>query len=285
MGTHQDTSARPRSLLWRTHLDVLPVDAEVARRAGYLVVRSPSNPGHYWGNLLLFDAPPGAGDGRRWESLFASEFAADGQVRHRTFAWDDTTGALGRAREELLPAGYELERTVALVAAAGELRPHARANRDVEVLALDGGDGDRDLWKQVVELQVAGRDPGFPEDPYRAFCRRRLADLRVLFSAGRGAWWVALDPTRREVLASCGIVCTEQRARFQTVDTAAAHRRRGICSRLLVEAAARTAGRHGTREFVIGADPDYHALGIYESLGFRPAEHVTGACLTPPPER
>jgi hypothetical protein len=32
---------------------------------------------------------------------------------------------------------------------------------------------------------------------------------------------------------------------------------------------------------VIVADPDYHALGLYESLGFERAERVAGCCRWP----
>jgi GNAT superfamily N-acetyltransferase len=77
----------------------------------------------------------------------------------------------------------------------------------------------------------------------------------------------------------------EERARYQAVDTAADHRRQGVCSRLLVDAARTIAERHGCRRFVIGADPHYHALGLYESLGFRPVERVAGAYLQPPEHR
>jgi ribosomal protein S18 acetylase RimI-like enzyme len=148
------------------------------------------------------------------------------------------------------------------------------------VRALDL-DADDDLWDQVVELQVAGRDEQFEEQMYRDFRRQRLVDKRVLFRAGRGAWYVALDPGQSEVLGSCGVVVTGGRGRFQAVDTAAAHRRKGICSRLVVEAAHSAAEIHGARRFVIAADPGYHALGLYESLGFRRAERVAGVCRLP----
>jgi ribosomal protein S18 acetylase RimI-like enzyme len=72
------------------------------------------------------------------------------------------------------------------------------------------------------------------------------------------------------------------RARFQAVDTAAAYRGRGICSRLTVEAARRTAELRPIDHFVICADPGYHALGLYESLGFVRAEEVAAVLLTPP---
>jgi GNAT superfamily N-acetyltransferase len=141
---------------------------------------------------------------------------------------------------------------------------------------------DEELWEQVVELQAASRPATVPEDEYRAFARRRLHELRRLFAAGRGSWYVALEPERDEVVASCGVVVTGERGRFQAVDTAQVHRRRGICSRLVVEAGHLAAERHGARQLVIAADPDYHALGLYESLGFEPRERSCGVCRHPP---
>ena len=98
MAPGKTPEARPQSLVWATDLDVLPSDKAIERRDGYLAVRSPRNPSHHWGNMLLFDNPPDAGDGGRWEGLFAGEFASHPQVRHRTFAWDRSDGATGLAR-------------------------------------------------------------------------------------------------------------------------------------------------------------------------------------------
>jgi ribosomal protein S18 acetylase RimI-like enzyme len=265
-----------RSLAWATDIDVLPLDATTTRGEGYWTVRSPSNPTHYWGNFLLFDEPPRPGDRSRWEACFAAELAAGATSAHIAFGWDRIDGATGVASSEFVAAGYELEPTVALVARPRELRPHARANLDVVVRPLDARPGaDEDAWAQVIELWVTGRDPSFEESEYRPFARSRLTDLRGLFVAGRGAWWVAELP-RGEVAGSLGIVVTGTRARFQTVDTAERHRRHGICSRLVVEAAQRTVASDPVEHFVICADPDYHALGLYESLGFFAVERVTG---------
>jgi ribosomal protein S18 acetylase RimI-like enzyme len=272
----------PRSLVWATDLDVLPLDRVVERREGYVVVRSPTHPEHYFGNLLLFDEPPSAGGAVRWERLFEEEFRAEPRVCHRTFAWDRVDGVLGEAREEFLSRGYFLENTVGLVAEAGRVRAHPRENRDVQVRSLQPfEDADTGLWEQVVELQVASRDESLEEDQHRTFTRTRLRDLRALFRAGRGSWYVALDPSGREVVGSCGVVVTGSRGRFQTVDTAAEHRRRGVCSRLVVEAAHRSTEQYGTEWFVIAADPGYHALGLYESLGFEPTERVAAVCRQP----
>src|SRR4051794_21426460 len=118
----ESSALRPRSVGWATSIDVLPLDAVVERYDGFLVVRSPGNPSHYWGNLLIFDDPPGDGDGARWEALFAEAFADEPRVRHRTFAWDCTDGDIGAARSAFVDRGYELDASVALVAPTAELR-------------------------------------------------------------------------------------------------------------------------------------------------------------------
>ena len=272
----------PRSLVWATDIDTLPHDRVVERRDGYLTVRSPDNPAHYWGTLLVFDEPPAAGEGPRWEALFDEAFGDDPRVRHRTFAWDRSDGVTGAAQEEFVARGYALEESIGLVAEAPNVQAHPRENRDVAVRVLDPAAGaDEELWAAVVELQVASRDEVHEEHSHRAFTRARQAGLRTLFRAGHGAWYVAVDPESGDVAGSLGIVVTGGRGRFQVVDTALAHRRRGICSRLVVAAARHAIDAHGAERFVIVADPGYHALGLYESLGFERRENVFGVCRWP----
>jgi ribosomal protein S18 acetylase RimI-like enzyme len=265
-----------------TDIDVLAIDHTVTRRDGYLVVRSPTNPMFWFGNFLVFDDAPRPGDGERWERLFEREFADEPRVRHRTLRWDRPDGEIGAMTEEFTARGYDVESTIGLVAEPGELAPHPRANRDVTTRPLDPTTGgpDEPLWSAVIEIQVAGREDQVSEDDYRAFSCTRQDELRALFGAGRGAWYVALTPDG-EVAGSCGIVATGDRGRFQAVDTAAAHRRRGICSRLVVDAAAHAAAEDCPRTLVIAADADYHALGLYESLGFRRRERVSSVCRRP----
>jgi len=53
-----------RSLGYRTDLIFPRFDGEIIDREGYLVIRTPTNPTYFWGNFLLFQNPPGAGDFR-----------------------------------------------------------------------------------------------------------------------------------------------------------------------------------------------------------------------------
>jgi ribosomal protein S18 acetylase RimI-like enzyme len=270
----------PSSLVWATDLDVLGLDRVIERRDGFLLVRSPGTPTFYWGNFLLFEREPLPGDRARWEALFEEAFGDEARIEHRAFGWDRADGTVGAGREEFGEHGYDVEETYGLV--AERLTPHARENREVEVRALDPAEGaDEELWAAVAEVQVAGRDEGHDEATFRVFSRERLDDRRACFRLGRGAWYVALDPTTGHVAGSCGVAVTNGRGRFQVVDTALAYRRRGVCSRLVVEASRHAAEHYGAERFVIVADADYHALGLYESLGFERREHVFRVCRRP----
>jgi len=267
------------SLVWATDVDVLAPDHTLQRRDEYWVVQSPSNPTFWWGNFLLFDEAPAPGDGDRWERLFAQEFRERPEVTHRTFAWDRVNGELGAAEQELAAAGFVLEKNSGLIAPAEQITEHPRANREVQVRALDP-DGDEPLWAAVMDVQMGNADEELGDSEYHlTFLRRRQQEHRAIFRSGRGSWYVAL--LGGTVVGSLGVVVTDRRARYQTVDTAEAFRRRGIASRLVVAAARDAMSKHPIDNFVIVADPDYHAIGIYEGLGFERVELVVGAMRKP----
>lgn len=267
-----------RSLLAATDVDVLPDSSIVADRGEYVVVRTPSNPTYHWGNFLLWRRSPERGDRARWEAAFLEEFADSQELGHVALGWD-VPGEEGEAFSEFVTVGYEPDRGVALVADPHELVDHPRLNREVEVRALDP-DEDAALWDAVLDLQVANREPGHTEAYHRRFVTDRMANRRERFRAGDGAWYVALLPDGT-VAGSCGVIVTEGRARYQAVDTATEHRRRGIASRLVVEAGRHAVEHYGARQLVIGADADYHALPLYESLGFRVREQCLAVCWWP----
>ncbi len=273
-----------RSLVYATDVDVLAADKAVIRRDGYWRIASPSDPTFWWGNFLLFDDAPVQGDRSRWEALFEREFSDYPGIAHKVFAWDRPDGARGAAEQEF-PPPYAVEESVGLIAPAGGVKPHPRANAAAEVVALDPTPGaDSELWEAVFEVQMAGI---LEEDYARElddrylydYRRQRNENVRRLLCAGGGGWYVAL--LDGEVAGSLGIIVTAGRARYQQVDTARRFRGRGIASRLVAEAARLAAQEQQIDNYVIVADPDYHAIGIYESLGFVRAERVCGVQLRP----
>src|SRR5690242_20581643 len=83
---------RIRSLGYRTDLIFARAHGEVADRGDHLVIRTPSNPGFYWGNFLLFAHPPEQGSLERWKERFHEEIAARQPARHLAFGWDSPEG-------------------------------------------------------------------------------------------------------------------------------------------------------------------------------------------------
>lgn len=97
------------------------------------------------------------------------------------------------------------------------------------------------------------------------------------------AWFGAFTPSG--VLAgSLGLVRLADVARYQSVLTDAAHRRRGIARHLLVVAGEWAAGR-GASRLVIVAEADSAAGRLYARAGFTPGRLGFGAYAATWPPR
>ena len=167
----------------------------------------------------------------------------------------------GTAGDEaaLVAAGFEVSRDTVLTAT--ELRrPDRTVTAEVRPLR---GDAD---WRQAFELHVACADPD-DEAVTEEFLGGQVAAARALTELGHATWFGAFDDGT--MLSSLGIVSDGSGLmRFQTVETHPEARRRGLAS-ALVHYAGQTALRDGgATRLVIVADPEYHAIGIYRSLGF-----------------
>ena len=259
------------SLGWRTDLIFARFDGEVVDRGNHLCVRTPGNPTFWWGNFLLFQHAPGAGDLDRWMALFDEEIASRQPAsRHRAFGVD--------VRERLvLPpdfaaAGFTLNGATVLTLTREQLLVPPKAMPDgvaFRVLELPR-DGAAVVDKQV-EVDAARYEPV----GYREFAQRQMARYAAMQRAGLGHWFglVAQVDGRPVLAASCGLFRDPARSdglgRFQYVSTHPSWRRRGLCT-VLVHAVC----RHGfeamdLRTLVMVADPDDVAIGVYESLGYR----------------
>jgi ribosomal protein S18 acetylase RimI-like enzyme len=250
-----------RSLGYRTDLAILAFEgSQVTDRGDHLVIRTLANPDYWWGNfLLLKDLEPGSSGG--WAARFAAEFP---DARHIALGLDETDDS-GVDPGEL--AGMTMERNAVMTARSVHAPPHPNTGAVLRTLA---GDAD---WRQSLELAAAvhagesGADTGF--------LTAQLAAKRALTEAGHGAWYGAfLDGT---LVAQLGLITTgiSGLARYQSVETHPAARRRGLAGTLVWHAGASVlADRAGT--LVMVADPEDSAIRVYRSVGFTVAESQLG---------
>jgi ribosomal protein S18 acetylase RimI-like enzyme len=252
------------SLGFLTDLMILRMGgSEVTDRGTHLVVRTPANPGYWWGNFVLFPEPLPGGGGR-WCDVFAAEFPDAG---HLALGADGVRGAVGDA-ERWARLGMDV--AVSTVLAAGRLVPAHREPPPGAVLRPLAGDGD---WAQARALRLACE--GSPEDAaHLRFVEAKQASYRALCEAGRGAWFGAfVDGALR---AGAGVFSDGSgTARFQNVETDPRFRRRGLAGAVLREAAAFARAELSATTLVIVADPAYHAIRLYRGLGFADAQSQT----------
>ncbi|MBV9023245.1 MAG: GNAT family N-acetyltransferase [Streptomycetaceae bacterium] len=242
----------------------------IAEHPSHLVVRTPANPGYWWGNFVLFNTPPKPGDASRWTAVFTSEFP---EATHLALGVDGTDGNTGDF-DELARLGVIT--TVDSVLTATQLAPPARPATHSTIRRLTSDDD----WAQTIELRLACDGDKALSAEHRQFVARKLAEYRSLYAAGHGAWFGAFIDGRMR--SGAGLFSDGSGlARFQNVETHPAYRRRGLASTLVHHVGQWGLHELGARTLVIVADPDYHAIRIYRALGFADTERQVGFHRTP----
>jgi GNAT superfamily N-acetyltransferase len=238
---------------WATDLAVLELTGStIEDRGDHLVVRSPQNPTHHWGNCILVADTGAVDDAPRWVRAFQSAFPS--------VAW----AAVGLARmpdDVAAWAAHDLALELDEVLTTETLPRQSAPPEDYVVRRLDGDD-----WDRAVALAVADNDrTDRRESGYETFARRRAAAQRALSDGDHAAFYGAFADG--ELVANLGIVRCGSTARYQNVLTDARHRRRGLASHLL-GVAARWAAEHGCDRWVIVTEADNPASRIYRNVGF-----------------
>ena len=254
-----------RSLGYRTDLAILTLEgSQIADRGDYLVIRTPGNADYWWGNFLLLRRLD-RGSGGDWVARFAAEFP---DARHIALGVDETEADVVPSGEL---AGMAMQRNAVMRATSVHAPPYPNTEAVFRPLA---GEAD---WRQSLEVAsaVSADEPGVD----RGFLVARLAARRALAEAGQGAWFGAF--VDGALVCQLGIVSGEPGlARYQSVETHPAARRRGLAGTLVWHAGS-TALSGDPSTLVMVADPEDIAIRVYRSVGFTVAEAQIGFIRQP----
>lgn len=241
---------------WKTDLDILALSgSEIETFDDHLVVRTLTNPEYHWGNCLLVIDPSSVDESEKWVEKYKSVFPNNGwiaiglpQMPSDAAAWEQqgitleqldvlTTSSLPKA--QTLPDGYTSRHF---------------EKQDWEVLTR----------KEISDLLAEG---GYEPAATEAFAIESNASRQRLCTQGNAAWFGVFF--EGELVASLGIVKCGTTARYQSVETDEAHRRKGLASHLLGLAASWSKDR-GCDSWVIVTEETNAAGRVYRRAGFTP---------------
>jgi hypothetical protein len=245
---------------WHTDLAVLRLEeSSVEDRGDHVVVRTPASPLYHWGNFVLVTDAGRVDEAAHWLAVFESELPA---VEHRSIGFV----AAPRDTEAWAAHGFELDQDDVLAAATRPEATPAPQGYLVRQLA------DAIEWEQSAGLRIAELAQG---DAREAEHERQRTESRIAMSdQGHVAWFGAFHGDR--LVAELGVVdCGEGVARYQSVVTAAGHRRRGLAGHLLGVAAQWSADR-GARRWVIVAEEAPKRAGCTGRVASRPRTRGSG---------
>ena len=193
---------------------------------------------------------------------------------HRTFGVDGTSGGLADYAE-FASSGYDVRGSAVMTATAVHAPPHP--NREAVYRALDLTDPqDRE---SAISLRVANAPTKEPVS-HRRFLAQAMDSMAALQQAGHGSWFGAFLNGR--MVSGMGLFSDGSGlARFQSVDTHPDERGRGLAGTLVHHVSTYGFTTLRAKTLVMVADPAYHAIKIYRSVGFANTETQVQLELAP----
>lgn len=234
----------------RTSLVVQPLECVFERGDGAIVMRTPGYRGYYGGRVCYDDIL----DPETARAAATDALAGDGPG-YLNLIWEvEEPGPVGLEVRE----GDQLDHLIVLISRALAIEPRRPPGIEVRALASDAD------WAAIADFtgRLAVADWG-PDA--RAFNQWRYRHFRATVELWGGDFFGAFDGD--ELVGSLGIVDTGQLLRYQDVQVAVSHRRRGI-ARYLCAHAFRAAGAGSEKPAVIVADAGSIAERLYRQLGF-----------------
>ena len=243
--------------------------AQVEAHPDRVVLRTPAEPDFWSGNKVIFRS--GDVDAQAQVARFEADFP---RADHVTLEWDATDMGDGPGLAALAEAGFEIDRSDVLACEGPPLA--AAAPEGIALRVIESAED----WAAVEALQLeTGLEEGHAPDMLTPFITRRMESRRRQSAAGEGVWVGAFEGGR--LVGDMGLVLGPGILRYQSVETRASHRGRGICPALLHFAALWGLERRAGATLVIIADAGERAARVYRRQGFAPVETIVSAMRRP----
>jgi len=231
-----------------------------------MVIKTMDNPGHQWGNFLMYPDPPQKGDYQRWTEAFKIEFS-DIEVGHIAFAWDSVEGIAGEI-QEFEDDGYYLEYDDIMV--ASQVVKPEKFNDNVVVKPIESEED----WERAIQLNIDVS--GNTSAEYSKTIKLLMRKYREICFANQGLWVGAY--LNDQLVGDLGLFhAGELRGLAAMVKTHPDFRRNGICRTLLHEASLMGFEQMNFEKIIMVANTAFRAGRVYADVGYKVEEH--GASL------
>lgn len=239
---------------WETDLAILEhTGSQVDVHDDFLVVKSPHNPEYHWGNFILVTNKKLVSDSGKWLKIFESHFPEAKWLAIGLPEYPKSMDGWGSC-------GAEVERMDVLKAIAKPATPEIASGYTSRILG--GNDWDLLLAREISENLKSG---DHDLESFERFITKSIDSYRTLSDRGLAAWFGVFHES--ELVADLGIVLCGDTARYQSVQTDAKHRRKGLASHLLGQAAS-WAYSKGCKSWVIVTESTNGAGRVYRRAGF-----------------
>lgn len=260
------------SLALQSELVVAQLEAELTEHDEVWRLHTPSHPSFYFGNLLALKVPILSKPKAEWEALFASQFPANPEIKHKTFTWVNRQQETRSDLSDWLGDHYDFDETHILGMAPSGLKAIA-LNNSLKISAIES-EGDWEQWQALAFLE---KNDEHDKDELKAYLKGRADNYQALAKRSAGEYLGAFDGDR--LVGYAGLYHRGEMARFQNVHVIPEYENQGIARTLLARLIERAPAN--IEQLIIVADEHYHASKLYQALGFQIVERERSLCWWP----
>lgn len=243
------------------------LNCQITETELFSILKTPSVPNYYFGNLLSLKVPLHRFTRQQWREHFVKAFADSPKVDHETYTWvrgDETENEV--VLKEFKADNFRYDETHILTQKRSDFVLPDNLNSDYQYRILET---DND-WQQWTEIEIQEKIHEHSEASLRVYLKGKEDNYRAMQQRDLGYFLGAFQGAR--LVGFAGLYHLEKLGRFQNVHVESDHRNQNVAKTILAKLI--TEVPESVETLVIHADEHYHATRLYQSLGFSVYERV-----------